>query len=253
MTLDLEEAREALDEAIDRLNQKMDDKDGPIWEADPEKAAILQAISDRTEIAENHRCLDLQYQLDSAEAEIERLRADLQACGSYVGIGPNEGDLPVPERVRRCVNRLNGSIGHYDQKLIAQAAKITELGAALVEERARGNHYGMSYEEAVSPDPIERWIINGEIDAPKIYIDRVRDEARRQLIAEGKIGNGDHFPDITKMVWQVTEERKAAIAAMSSLRTDIDCPECGAWLHFSDIAQHGSVLQAMLQEAEAGV
>jgi len=163
-----------------------------------------------------HRCLDLQYQLDDAYAEIEQLRADLQACGSYVGIGPNEGDLPVPERVRRCVSRLNGSIGHYDQKLIARAAKITELEAALVEERARGNHYGMSYEEAVSPDPIERWIINGEIDAPKIYIDRVRDEARRQLVTEGKIGTGNHIVKTNQMVtdggaWQVTEERKTAL------------------------------------------
>ena len=51
-------------------------------------------------------------------------------------------------------------------------------------------------------------------------------------------------------VWQITEERVAALVAMSSLRTDVDCPQCDAWLHFSDIAEHAPVLRAMLTEAE---
>ena len=74
---DLEKARAALEEAIDRMSLAVRDEDGDVWEADPEQAEILQAILDRTEIAENHRCLELQYQLDSAESEIERLRAAL--------------------------------------------------------------------------------------------------------------------------------------------------------------------------------
>jgi chromosome segregation ATPase len=75
--VDLEKARAALEEAIDRMSLAVRDEDGDVWEADPEQAEILQAILDRTEIAENHRCLELQYQLDSAESEIERLRAAL--------------------------------------------------------------------------------------------------------------------------------------------------------------------------------
>jgi DNA repair exonuclease SbcCD ATPase subunit len=65
--------------------------------------------------------------------EIERLRpyekvaADLQACGSYVGIGPGEGDLPISERVRRCVNRLKETQHEYEQKLITKDARIQEL------------------------------------------------------------------------------------------------------------------------------
>ena len=53
----------------------------------------------------------------------------------------------------------------------------------------------------------------------------------------------------TPRSWQITEERKAALSAMSSLRTDVDCPQCDAWLHFSDIAEHAPVLRAMLTEA----
>ena len=67
--------------------------------------------------------------------EIKRLRpyekvaADLAACGSYVGIGPGEGELPIPERVRRCVNRLKETQHEYEQKIISKDARIKELEA----------------------------------------------------------------------------------------------------------------------------
>ena len=67
--------------------------------------------------------------LAGASTEIERMRTDLQDCGSYVGIGPGEGDLPIPERVRRCVNRLKETQNHYSQKLIAKDAEIERLRA----------------------------------------------------------------------------------------------------------------------------
>jgi hypothetical protein len=88
-----------------------------------------------------------------------------------------------------------------------QAAQIKSLEDALAEERARGNHYGMSYEDAVGDGEFERWIIDGEKDLPKFYLDRVRAEARRQLKEEGKIG-----PDAAKpRSWQITENRVTAI------------------------------------------
>lgn len=52
------------------------------------------------------------------------------------------------------------------------------------------------------------------------------------------------------MVWQITDERKAAIEAMCNLSTDIVCPACGAWIAFDDIRAHMGVLQGMLREAE---
>ena len=74
--IDLEKGRATLEEAIDRMSLTVSDEDGFVWEADPEQTAILQEILDRIGRYTNNDYLDLQYQLDSAEAEIERLRAD---------------------------------------------------------------------------------------------------------------------------------------------------------------------------------
>lgn len=40
---------------------------------------------------------------------------------------PGEGDLPISERVRRCVNRLKETQHEYEQKLITKDARIQEL------------------------------------------------------------------------------------------------------------------------------
>ena len=111
------------------------------------------------------------------------------------------------ERLRAEISEQKGMIWKTQQVKKEQAAQIKSLEDALVEERARGNHYGMSYEDAVGDGEFERWIIDGKKDLPKIYLDRVRVEAKRQLLADGKIG-----PDAAKpRSWQITDERKAAI------------------------------------------
>jgi hypothetical protein len=66
-------------------------------------------------------------------------------------------------------------------------ARIDELESILPEERARGNHYGISYEDLAKDRKIERWIIDGEKDMSKKYLDLMRKEARRQLQMENKI------------------------------------------------------------------
>ena len=63
--------------------------------------------------------------------------------------------------------------------------------------------------------------------------------------AAAKIG-----PDAKRQSWQITEERKAALAAMSNLSEMISCPDCGVWIAFEDIRPHMAVLRAMLEEAE---
>ena len=63
--------------------------------------------------------------------------------------------------------------------------------------------------------------------------------------AAAKIG-----PDAKRQSWQITEERKAALAAMSNLSETISCPDCGVWIGFADIGPHMAVLRAMLGEAE---
>jgi hypothetical protein len=54
-------------------------------------------------------------------------------------------------------------------------------------------------------------------------------------------------------VWQITEERKAALQVMGDLRTEILCPACGAWIGFDDIKPHMAILRAMLAEAEGKI
>ena len=49
---------------------------------------------------------------------------------------------------------------------------------------------------------------------------------------------------------EITEERKTAIAAISNLRTEIDCPNCGAWLGIDDIKPHIAILHDMIYASE---
>jgi len=143
----------------------------------------------------------------------------------------------------------------YIKHLHEAEARIKELEDALVEERARGNHYGMSYEDAVGDGEFERWIIDGEKDLPKIYLDRVRVEAKRQLRADGKIGpDADHIVGPDQMVpngkiWQITEERKMAVCAMTKMLAAIGCQSCHNYIQ-KYYSNHIAVLRAMLEEAE---
>ncbi|MDD3984265.1 MAG: hypothetical protein PHU54_10090 [Candidatus Omnitrophica bacterium] len=116
-----------------------------------------------------------------------------------------------------------------------RANKMIQSDDCTQNEDAADFHHRCICEYNVKKCPIEQWWLN---------------RARITLQAEGKIGNSEHFTDASKMIWQITEERVAALVAMSSLRTDVDCPQCDAWLHFSDIAEHAPVLRAMLTEAE---
>jgi len=130
-------------------------------------------------------------------AEIERLRpyekvaADLAACGSYIGIGPGEGELPIPERVRRCVNRLKETQHEYEQKIISKDARIKELEDALVEELAAD----IAYDDR---------LLWSRLDGQRQ--DEYREKARQQLKSESKIG-----PDARPPCWQITEDRVTAI------------------------------------------
>jgi hypothetical protein len=131
---------------------------------------------------------------------------------------------------------------------------VRQRGKWLVEERSR-------YEFAIFDCPQKNSdtscnLLDGYCTFDNCPIGHVMDQiASEKLQTDGKIGSGDHIVEPDQMipngkVWQITEERKAALSAMSSLRTDVDCPQCDAWLHFRDIAEHAPVLRAMLTEAE---
>jgi len=254
----LEAARAALEEAIDRMSLAVRDEDGDVWEADPEQAEILQAILDRTEIAENHRCLELQYQLDSAESEIERLRAN------------NEYLQTMIDEAHDLMNGTHLLLAAKANECDQQAAKIRDLEENCIYDPEDGKIFVPDGHpeierlrtQIISKDARIKELEDAHKRAGAKYAKIIR-ELRSSVYANipgldvGKIGpdaetgNRDHVvgPDQMVPCWQITEERKAALSAMSSLRTDVDCPQCDAWLHFSDIAEHAPVLRAMLTEA----
>ena len=84
MTFDLEKVQAAIEEAVDRLNQKIDDEDGSIWEKEPEKAAVLQTLLaeithlEKWVIKNRDIATDLQYQLDDEVKENNQLRTELE-------------------------------------------------------------------------------------------------------------------------------------------------------------------------------
>ena len=186
--------------------------------------------------------------IDWQAEEIKRLKDELENYGDHYAclliskdaqIKDLEGmlsirteELDIAHSVARCEKEM------HEKELAAFARRIKELEDALVEERAR----------VITSHPLTH------------VIDEDRTEASMQLQAEGKIGpdaetgNRDHVVGPDQMVpngkvWQITEERKAALAAMSNLSETISCPDCGVWIAFEDIRPHMAVLRAMLGEA----
>ena len=108
-----------------------------------------------------------------------------------------------------------------------QAAHIQELEDALVENLAAD----IAYDDR---------LLWSRLDGQRQ--DEYREKARQQLQAEGKIG-----PDAKPRVWQITEERKAALwHAIKVLKENdiMEEPEEHLW------DEEVTVLQAMLTEAE---
>ena len=118
----------------------------------------------------------------------------------------------------------------HEKELVVFARKIAELEDALVEERARYD-YVQTFVRAHKEIPSDLW---------KSWHALASD----QLKAEGKIGSSDHSSDVTKKVWQITEERKAAIWHAVAVLKENDPDDEHLW------DEEIAVLRAMLTEAE---
>ena len=117
--------------------------------------------------------------------------------------------------------------------------RIAELEDALVEGLTNFLHY-----RASCYDPARRCPYAKECDDCSTWdacghVEKFRSEARRQLQAEGKIG-----PDAKPRVWQITEERKAAIWHAVAVLKENDPDDEHLW------DEEIAVLRAMLREAE---
>ena len=156
--------------------------------------------------------------------EIERLRGDLGA---------------TEERVREFESHENqthailGAILGTDDTLenVAKRAmtRIAELEKWLKEERAG----------AIRTESYDHCEGMYRIDLPDAMI-----QAQQELQAEGKIGTGDHIVGPNQLIWQITEERKAAIWHAVAVLKENDPDDEHLW------DEEIAVLRAMLTEAE---
>ena len=181
-------------------------------------------------------------QVDQQATRIKDLEADLEQAeiGIRAGMDVIDDQAAQIKELESSLDEAEALTKKNAELMNGYLGRIAELEDALVEERARGNLYGMSFEEVVQPDDeIERWIIDGEKDLPKFYLDRVRAEARRQLKEDGKIG-----PDAAKpRSWQITEERKTMLSHCLEVVDYVATTKA-----YSDAIRDRDTIRAMLEE-----
>lgn len=172
------------------------------------------------------RIKELEADLEQAEIciqarldVIDQQAARIQELGGMLSIRTEE--LEIAHSCARSEREM------HEKELVVFARKIAELEDALVEERARYD-YVQTFVRAHKEIPSDLW---------KSWHALASD----QLKAEGKIG-----PDAKPRVWQITEERKAALwHAIKVLKENdiMEEPEEHLW------DEEVTVLQAMLTEA----
>lgn len=135
MVFDLESVQEAIEEAVDRLSQKISGEDGPIWEKEPEKAAVLQALPkeiahlEKWVIRNRDIATELQYQLDDAVKEIEGLQLELTQALKDLS-SKNEIIKKLKKEVKQFKSELKteqGFTNSYIKRLHDAEAKIEKL------------------------------------------------------------------------------------------------------------------------------
>jgi len=135
MVFDLESVQQAIEEAVDRLSQKISGEDGPIWEKEPEKAAVLQTLLaeithlEKWVIKNSDIATELQYQLDDAVKEIEGLQLELTQALKDLS-SKNEIIKKLKKEVKQFKSELKteqGFTNSYIKRLHDAEAKIEKL------------------------------------------------------------------------------------------------------------------------------
>lgn len=135
MVFDLESVQEAIEEAVDRLSQKISGEDGPIWGKEPEKAAVLQALPkeiahlEKWVIRNRDIATELQYQLDDAVKEIEGLQLELTQALKDLS-SKDEIIKKLKKEVKQFKSELKteqGFTNSYIKRLHDAEAKIEKL------------------------------------------------------------------------------------------------------------------------------
>ena len=175
----------------------------------------------------------LKEMIDDEHEDNSNMSDERNANGETVAHRPSFSDV-----ISHLIEDREGKIGP-DAMVKRQATRIKELEDALVEGLTNFLHY-----RASCYDPARRCPYAKECDDCSTWdacghVEMFRSEARRQLQAEGKIG-----PDAKPRVWQITEERKAAIWHAVAVLKENDPDDEHLW------DEEIAVLRAMLTEAE---
>ena len=247
MTFDLENAWDALDEAISPSGQKKvaSELNGALAEIERLQASLIDLHAEYINTLEkNPGCSawDLDEQSDADQRRLRKNAAHaisivepliyLQADQQVAKIKELKADLEQSERVidqqAARIKELGSSLDEAEaltkknaELMNGYLRRIAELEDALVEERAG----------AIRCESYDHCEGMYRIDLPDAMI-----RAQQELQAEGKIG-----PDASKpRSWQITDERRRALSeAMTFLPEE----------YGGDTARIRNVLRAMLQEA----
>ena len=233
MTFDLERARGLRDFLQDDCAEV-----GDVWgemiaeierlRADLEQSEEIKRLKDELEnYGDHYACL-----LISKDAQIKELEGMLSI---------RTEELDIAHSVARSEKEM------HEKELAAFARRIKELEEVLVEMVAT-NPCNIPTLCDVVHDELMCPALDGNCDFWKgcPQKNELREAARKQLQAEGKIGNGDHIAETDQMVpcWQITEERVGLLEYC--LETLLDAPD------IEEIPGPGhsiEVLRAMLTEA----
>lgn len=214
---------------------------------------------------------ELRARYRAALAEIERLRPfeiaarDLDSDLTKIA-GERDDQAARIKSLKKEIRRLKHEskveqefTNSYIKRLHDAEARIKELGSSLdeAETLTKKNAELMNgylrriaeLEDALVEDlaadiAYDDRLLWSRLDGQRQ--DEYREKARQQLQAGGKIGNSEHFTDASKMIWHITEERKAALwHAIKVLKENdiMEEPEEHLW------DEEVTVLQAMLTEA----
>lgn len=242
-----EEAQESLTAAyMLGSHEKAHEQAAHISELEVE-IAELKADLEQSEICIQARLDVIDQQaarIKSLKKEIRRLKheskVEQEFTNSYIK-RLHDAEARIKELEAQCEDLMQNCNSLRERAWKAEV-RIKEQDDALVEGLTNFLHY-----RASCYDPARRCPYAKECDDCSTWdacghVEKFRSEARQQLQAEGKIG-----PDAAKpQVWQITEERKAAIwHAIKVLKENdiMEEPEEHLW------DEEVTVLQAMLREA----
>ena len=247
MTFDLEKARagishyrienpsnvdteSALKELVDQANLA-EDALAEIERLRPFEIAARDLDSDLTKIAGER---------DDQAARIKELEADLEQAERVIEARSEVIDqqAALTKSLKKEIGRLKHESKVEQEFTNSYILHLHEAEARIKELEADNQNLVTMNKALMKNDRILR-------DNNGKYRKRAQKAELLNKSLKSKIG-----PDAKPRSWQITEERKAALAAMSNLSETISCPDCGVWIGFADIGPHMAVLRAMLREAE---